>query len=214
MKKTTITSFLLWTLALNLKSQSVPLEVVVGNRNAFYQHSVGKNFAGNQQFGWLNIASVLVHYDKKSDPENALSDEIMNQTYFVYRPTKGIALLGGGFYTDVTKFRVSAAIQLSLRRKALMMMLAPRIDVVKNGAYELFGFIEYNPKMGNEGWTGYSRFQFMTNHGKEGHNRSYQQFRLGTGYKANQFGLAVTLDQYGPHPSSLVNTGLFIRHVF
>jgi hypothetical protein len=84
----------------------------------------------------------------------------------------------------------------------------------KNGAYELFGMVEYQPKIRDGDWTWYTRFQFMTNHGSRGHNRSYEQFRIGAGYKGNQFGFGFTLDQYGPSPGSIVNSGVFIRHVF
>jgi hypothetical protein len=209
------TVVLLFVLPLFAKAQTIPLEIMAGNTNTFYQHSAGKNFPESERFGWMNIASVLIRYDKGgNDAGKPLPDEIMNQTYIVYRPWKKLALLGGGFYTDVTKFRLSAALQWVYKNTSLAVVLAPRVDVQKNGAYEMFGMVEFKPGMRAKDWSWYSRFQFMTNHGPKGHNRSYEQFRLGAGYKTTHFGLALTLDQYGPDVESLANSGVFIRRVF
>ncbi len=207
--------FLMLWLPMVPRTQTLPFEILVGHNNTFYQHAVGKTFPGSERLGWLNIASVLVRYDRRTDEQTTdRRDEIMNQTYLVYRPWKNLAVLGGGFYTDATRFRLSAALHWTFSHKTFNALLAPRADLVKKGSLELFGLFEYKPGLGPGPWYGYTRLQFMTNHGRMGHSRSYEQFRIGAGIHDTQFGVGMTLDQYGRDPASQFNAGVFIRRVF
>ena len=192
-------------------AQVLPVELMLGNEYISYQHFVSKPFEKDSRFGLVHIANILVKYNPKTE-ENSKPNEVMNQAYISMRVSGSFSVLLGGFYSNATDFNASAAFQFIKQYKHIFILLAPRVDLKNNGSYEMFGIIEYRPKIYKE-INLYTRFQGMTNLGPYKHNRSYQQFRLGLDIKRFQFGLGINIDEYGAEPEVLTNAGVFIRKV-
>ena len=70
--------------------------------------------------------------------------------------------------------------------------------------------IQYKPEI-NDRVKLYTRLQMLNLFDSEGNIKSYQWMRLGLEIKQIQFGLAASLDEYGPNPSVESNLGVFIR---
>ena len=141
-----------------------------------------------------------------------MSDELMNQAYLTFRIHQMFSLKGGLFYTNVGGYQPAVALQFFHRHKDWILVAAPRVDLVKNGAYELFLMAEFSPSITKKIKL-YTRLQAMSNVSKEGHNRSYQLARIGLDIKNFQVGGGVTLDEYGEEGKLHVNTGVFVRRM-
>ncbi|MBL0882654.1 MAG: hypothetical protein IBJ16_04790 [Chitinophagaceae bacterium] len=207
MKKILMAILLFFTGAIH--AQNVPVELMLGNEYLNYQHSIHRKIATGSRFGWMHISNMVRRYETNT-LKGGRPNEMMNQGYLTVRIHPKITFMGGFFYTPVTDIKVSLVTQFAHKTKNWFMIVSPRFDAGKKNAYELFGLLEYQPTLTTKTKL-YSRFQFMTNHGNSGHNRSYQQLRIGIDKKAIQFGIGITIDQYGTSTDITTNSGLFIR---
>lgn len=193
------------------ESQTIPVEVMPGHQYLNYQHLVHRKMSEQSRFGWTHITNMVRRY-QTNQLKGGRANEIMNQVYVTMGLNKRFTIMSGFFYTPATNMKVSFATQFMHQRKDIFLILTPRFDVGENYSYEFFGLLEYSPILSKTiRW--YSRFQFMTNHGSQGHNRSYQQIRLGLNKQSTQFGIGLTIDQYGPKTEITNNIGLFIRRL-
>jgi hypothetical protein len=186
-----------------------PAEVLVGNRYTYYQHSLTRDLVKGSRFGLTHIASVIMRYTPTSETTFPPS-ELMNQVYIRAKLASRLGVLGGAFFNNAIGFRLSAGVSYVFARKNILLVAQPRIDVWKVPAYEMFGIFEYQPHV-NAKLRLYGRIQFMTNHGASGHNRSYQQLRLGVTVAGFQAGLGLQTDQYGRSGKMSLNTGVFLK---
>lgn len=184
-------------------AQTVPIEAMVGTENYWYQHSLFRQFTPKSKFGFFHVSSLHVFYDEHK------VDEIMSQSYVTYSLRPGVNLALGSFYATGPGFSPSLAIQLMKKTRDLLILVVPRIDLMKNATYEVMAMAEYRPMITKKLGI-YSRAQLMSNYGTH-HNRSYQNFRLGLSVNKIQFGAALNLDEYGKETKTLHNVGLFIR---
>ncbi len=184
-------------------SQSIPIEAMVGSENYWYQHSVFRQFTPRSKLAFFHVSSLHVFYDEHK------VDEIMSQSYLTYRLTPGVNLALGSFYATGPGFSPSLALQMMKKTDDLLVLVVPRVDLMKNATYEVMALAEYRPML-TEKIGIYSRVQLMSNYGAY-HNRSYQNFRAGLSINKVQFGLALNLDEYGRETHTRHNVGLFIR---
>ena len=184
--------------------QSIPVEGLVGTKNYWYQHSVSRKFSPSGRIGFSHVSSMYNYYEAN------VADEIMSQSYITYEITKGIGVAAGTFYATGPGFSPSLALQLSRMSKDVFLMFVPRVDVRKDGSYEGMVLIEYRPAL-TRGLHLYSRFQAMSNFSGDTHNRSYQSFRAGVQVKKMQFGVALSVDEYGAEKETRRNLGFFVR---
>lgn len=194
---------------LKMEAQPTLLEIKAGNEYVAYQHTIAQVFEKDSKFGLVHLGSMIVRHTRAEENQD-LPNEIMNQAYFSTKISKSLTLLTGIHYTNFTGIRGTAAIQFSYHKAPWHLILIPRLDVQHHGAYELFSLFEFRPKLG-ERFSLYTRIQTLTSHGTKGHNRSYQQFRVGLARKSTQVGLALNLDEYGSKQKVNVNFGLFYR---
>jgi hypothetical protein len=89
--------------------------------------------------------------------------------------------------------------------------MVPRIDLKKNGSYEIMTLLQYNPPI-TKTISLHSRAQLMSNYG-EHHNRSYQNFRLGLEHARTAAGFALNIDERGKEIQTQHNWGVFIRYI-
>jgi hypothetical protein len=210
--KKSITTIVLSLLSIVLLSQTMPVELSVGNRNFLYQHTIKWKLEKDSRFGFMHIANVQTWYDMhKAKAGNA--DEVMNQGYISFELLKSVSVLGGFFYTDVTGIRSTAALQFVKKKSDWIFMLTPRVDIMKRGSREIFTLFEYRPELTRK-LKLYTRLQVMLNHGPSHFNRGYQRLRIGIDLNKLQFGFAQNLDQFGADLSMRSNTGVFLRKEF
>jgi len=192
-------------------AQHAPVEIMAGHQYFNYQHSVHRKLNTNSKFGWTHITNLMRRYVNHPE-KGGRPNEIMNQVYLTTNLSNKFMVMGGLFFTPVTDMKISFAGQYAYRTKTLSLIVNPRFDLGEKFTYELFGLLEFRPAIAPTIHL-YSRVQFMTNHSKQGHNRSYQQLRVGIERNKVQFGVGSTFDQYGPKAISTGNTGIFIRKI-
>jgi hypothetical protein len=210
MKKIFLPPLLLLAIFLTMAhAQRMPAEIMIGEKYIMYQHNITSLFKKDSRFGIVHIANLSIRYNNREE-KNKRPNEIMNQAYIRMKLSNSFSVLAGGIYTRVTKYRGSFAIQFAKQYKNTLLVVSPRMDIRKEGAFELFSLLEYRSHV-SDAVKLYSRLQAMTSHGPHTHNKSYQQLRLGLDIKNTQFGIGLNLDEYGSKPFVLANAGLFIR---
>jgi hypothetical protein len=192
-------------------AQHAPVEIMAGHQYFNYQHSIHRKLNTNSKFGWTHITNLMRRYVNHSE-KGGRPNEIMNQVYLTTNLSNQFMVMGGLFFTPVTDMKISFAGQYAYRTKTLSLIVNPRFDFGEKFTYELFGLFEFRSAIAPDIHF-YGRVQFMTNHSKEGHNRSYQQLRAGVESNKIQFGIGSTFDQYGTKWISTANTGIFIRKI-
>jgi hypothetical protein len=195
----------------NVKAQLGPIELMVGDKYVHYQHSHSQALKPGSRFGWQHIATLIKRYNVNTE-KGGMPDELMNQGYLTFRLHSLLTLKGGLFYTNVGGYQPTIGIQFFWNNKDWAVIAAPRIDIIKNGAYELFTMAEFSPSIGR-GIKLYTRVQAMINFSNAGHNRSYQLFRAGVELNGFQLGGGVTLDEYGTSGRVHYNSGVFVRRL-
>jgi hypothetical protein len=189
-------------------AQKGNLELMTGDSYLHYQHSFTGKIKTDGIIGWQHIATLIKQYN--TNPEKGgIPDEVMNQFYVTLNASKAVSFKGGLFYTNATGFKPSAAVQFLLVKKNWMMVISPRIDIMKNPSYELFVVTSYTAPL-NELWKLYFRLQAMTSVAHF-HNRSYQLARVGASFKGLQFGAGLNFDEYGRDKKIYNNLGIFIQ---
>ncbi len=202
----TIIALIIFLISINVTAQHSSAELMAGDKYLHYQHSLVHAFVKKVQL--QHIATYITRYEHSQKP-GAMGNEIMNQAYVAYTISKGLTVKGGMFYTNASGYKASLAVQLHHQFKDLTVVIAPRADITKNGAYEVFALAEYTKHLRNKiSW--YSRIQFMSSITKQDHSRSYQQLRLGLRYKSWQMGAGITTDEYGIAKKIHTNSGIFL----
>lgn len=211
MKQLIIISALLLALQAS-KAQSGNADIMAGHEYLHYQHSLSYSFTKGTGLGWQHIAALIKRYER--DEKNpSLKDELMNQVYLTARLSSSFTLKGGLFYTNAGGYKPSVSVQYLAKKENWLLIVSPRADLVKNGAFEMFLASEFKPAI-SENLRLYSRFQAMTSITPRQHNRSYQLFRIGVETKALQVGIGLTLDEYGKNKTVRYNSGIFMKKNF
>lgn len=195
----------------NAKAQLGPLELMAGGKYVHYQHSIGQPLKPDARFGWQHIATFIKRYNVNAE-RGGMPDELMNQAYVTFSLHRLLTLKSGLFYTNAGGYQPTAGLQFLWHNKDWTVIAAPRIDIVKNGAYELFAMAEFSPSIGKK-LKLYARVQAMSNASKKSHNRSYQLLRVGLEVKGFQIGGGLTLDEYGTSGKVHRNSGVFVRRM-
>ncbi|UVD79065.1 hypothetical protein NWE55_13165 [Myroides albus] len=190
-----------------LSKGSLPLvlESLVGNRGGFFEVVINKKFESVPKLGLFSVSNLVAEFDKKD------FDDVMSQGYLTYNVVRGLDIMGGYFYTDVTGLRASAALSYTKANAEYTFNINPRIDLQSNPIQETALFVEYKPVI-DTNWKYYYRLQglygFTPDNGD--HARSYIKLRAGVTYKEVDFGLASNFDWYGPDKDNYNNIGVFV----
>ena len=185
-------------------AQQLPIELMAGRENLWYQHVLAKKFSSDSRFGFFNVSTLHVYHDRQR------TDEIMSQSYVTWGLSRSFYLQAGAFYASGPGFSPSVGVQFVKQLDDFFILLVPRIDIKKKGSYDAMALVRYQPRLSDQ-LSLYSHIQLMSNYSGNNHNRSYQNFWLGLGYKSFQFGMALNLDEYGAEYITYYNPGLFIR---
>ncbi len=190
-------------------AQKGSAELMTGHRYLHYQHTLAQPLSSQSRLGWQHIATLIKRYQPVKGKQGH-TDELMNQAYLSFALSKVLSAKGGLFYTNAGGYKPSVGLQAVFVHQYGSIVLSPRVDVVREPAYELFVFSENTLPVSKKVHL-VARLQAMSNASKKQHNRSYQLIRLGVERNNLQFGAGLTLDQFGTSKAVHCNAGLFIR---
>ena len=192
--------------ALRLQAQ-IPVQVFAGNQATEFNFMWNGFMDKKQKVNLFNFTFFEVDYD---DQENNVYEIYQVVTYSFSRQW---GLAGGGRFTT-DEFIPEAALSFQVEQQALYMNPFPSVRYtpsLEEMGYSLFGMVIFTPEIGKN-WSLFNQVIFESVWDDLGHVFSYQQIRLGFGYKsAFQFGLGVNLAQTGHEFKNSTNVGLFLR---
>ncbi|MEZ5072992.1 MAG: hypothetical protein R2751_19115 [Bacteroidales bacterium] len=195
---------LLFSLALStVRAQPIPVELMLGNKYGAVNLAFSKSFGPESRLGFFHMNTVQFDYRDETGHSYILQDLLYVETIKHLNVTAGVAYSKGGFAP-------TAGLQYLLAGKNVMFLLAPRVNLVEDLSYDVFGFLQFKPAL-TENLKLFARAQFLSVFDGESHIKSYQWLRLGLDTKGIQFGLALNFDEYGPHPAVETSAGLFVR---
>jgi hypothetical protein len=189
--------------AVKARSQSIPVELMTGNRYLTINAVVSKKFAENSRLGFFHMNTILVNYDNKDENDFAMQDLLF------YEPLKNFRLTGGAFYGK-PGFKPTMGMQYLVTGKKLFILIAPRVNIESDPSYDIFSIVQFKAPI-SEKTKLYTRLELLNVFDANGNIKSYQWFRMGLEIKGIQFGAAFNLDEFGPDPKVQYNAGLFIR---
>ncbi|MCR4032096.1 MULTISPECIES: hypothetical protein [Flavobacterium] len=186
----------------------IPVEAFASNNGVSFQLIVSKHFNSNSRFGFFNVSQFTGNYTTEDQNKN----EMMTLALATFDVWKGFSLNAGAYIDNFTGFSPTAGVQYVFANREFLIIALPRIDLIRNYNFELFGLVEYRP-MFNAKWGLYTRVQALYNENikQEYHERSYVNLRLGTAYENYQFGIGYNYDVYGPFKTSQNSIGGFLR---
>jgi len=186
-----------------IKSQPIPIELMMGHKYGTVNLAFGKNLSQNSRLGFFHMNTVQFDYKDKNNNSFILQDLLYVETVKNLRVAGGVVYSPGGFNT-------TAGLQYVYGGKKLFFLCAPRINIESDPSYDIMTIIQYTPDI-NERVKLYTRLQLLNLFHSGGNIKSYQWIRLGIEVRGIQFGLAADIDEYGPHSSATGNFGVFFR---
>lgn len=196
--------FLLGTLRLQAQ---IPVQVFAGNQATEFNFMWHGAIDEQQRVSLFNFTFFETDYDRR---ENNIYEIYQ---IVIYNLSDQWGLAGGGRFA-ADEFIPELALSFQVERSDLYMNLFPSVrytSSLEEIGYSLFGMVIYTPAI-KEKWSLFNQVIFESLLDKCGHLFSYQQIRLGLGYKSVfQFGLGVNLSQTGVAFSNSSNLGLFLR---
>ncbi len=189
-----------------LKAQ-IPVQLFAGDKATEFNFMWYGFPDKKEKFNLFNFTFFEADYDERS-----------NNTYEIYQVitynlTERWGIAGGGRFA-ANEFIPEAAISFQIIKEDLYLNLFPSVRYtpsLEEPGYSLFGMITYTPKL-NEKWSLFNQAFFEPLFDNNGHVFSYQQLRVGLGYRSVfQFGLGANLSQVGDSFKNETNIGVFIR---
>lgn len=179
-------------------SQRFSAELMAGNRNYWYQHTLNQAIGDSTKWQFFHTSSFNVFYAPTEF-------EVMSQSFVNYQLTRRWKAGIGTFFTTAAGFNPSFSMQYAMKTPRLLIVISPRTDLRKSPNGELMFLFEWRSKRL------YFRFQLMENMGAKGHNRSYQLLRFGWRMNYLMIGPSINVDYYGGDFTSYANAGVFLR---
>jgi hypothetical protein len=189
-------------MSLQVKAQPIPVELMIGNNYGAFELTFSKSLANNSRFGFFHMNSVEFGYHEDYS-SIILQDLLYVEALKNFRIAGGLAYTSGGF-------NPTAGLQYIVSGPRFFFLFAPRINIKSDYSYDIMNIIQYKVPL-NENLKLFTRAKFLNVFTPKGNIKSYQWFRLGLEIKGIQFGLALNIDERGPHPNVLTNWGAFIR---
>ncbi len=180
-------------------------EAMAGNRAFFYSLIVDKKLQSIPKLGFFSVVEGQPEWGKP------MMGDFMTQGHLTYRLVKGLDAEAGFLRDPVDGIRPSAGLLFSYGKPGMLLILNPRMDLVKNPKTDLLALAEFRPQI-SEKFRLYTRVQglYSWNTGHDFHARSYVRLRLGLNIRDIDFGLASNFDFYGPKKHYESNFGGFV----
>lgn len=202
------TSFIVLLICLAADSfAQLPVQVFGGHQATEFNFLWFKDLDEKGKLSLFNFTYFTVDYQ---DQNKNASEILQNVTYNL---TNNWGLTAGGRYTN-GQFSPQIAISYQLATSDLYVTFFPAVQyfsATKSVGYSLFGLLFYTPKI-NDKWSLFSQLAFEPLIDNQQHIYSYQQVRLGLGFKELfQFGIGANFEQFGNDFQTRNNYGVFIR---
>ncbi|MDX2306174.1 MAG: hypothetical protein NW226_25420 [Microscillaceae bacterium] len=188
----------------------IPAEVFVGHKQTQHEFFFFKDLDSARRFSVFSFARFAVDYKDRHLNSSFISSQV------TYNLTPRWGITAGGNYSGLDFNPIVAISYLYVNEKGdFFINLFPQMIISENPVYELFGLAFYTPKI-SEKWSLFSQLIFGSsiNDKFNQHLLSYQQVRLGLGYKnLFQFGIGIDQSQIGAAKTLTYsnNIGVFIR---
>ncbi|GAB4407064.1 MAG: hypothetical protein OHK0053_33570 [Microscillaceae bacterium] len=202
-----------WAAPLGYTFAQIPVEVLVGHRQVQHEFFFFKDVNARQRFSLFSMGRFAVDY--ASAPAN--SSFISSQLTYSISPKWG--LTGGGQFANGLFSPLAALSFVHTNEKGdFFLNHFPTYYLGEAASWEMFGLLFYTPAIGLK-WQIFSQLIFGSNFNTRftQHQFSYQQLRLGLGYRQwFQAGIGLDLSQAGnsENLSNQHNLGLFLRKEF
>jgi hypothetical protein len=206
---------LLFCLSPFLRAQAptppLPVELLFGHEELYFQVVVKKDFAPESRFDFFSVATYSAAY---GTGETA-SYRITIPVQFGYDLGKGFGVMAGTDINSAVGFSPIVGPRHNFASRQFLAVTVASFFLNEDRDVKLFGLYEYKPPLSDR-WSVYTRLQFIYNHNlREGaHNRSYLYLRAGLKRDAFIFGVGANLDQFGPQQLYADNYGIFARWEF
>lgn len=185
-------------------AQSIPAELMTGNKYGTFMLIVNKKFTPESKFGIFHLN--ILQFDYLKNKEN----DIMLQDLLFYEPINHLKITGGGFYGGKPGFRPTIGMQFALKKNDFFMMVAPRVNIQPIPQYDVFSILQLEHKL-NSSYGLCAAVQSLFLFDKNQNIKCSQSLRLGISIKDYQFGAALDLEQVGNDFKNSVNYGLYIK---
>lgn len=185
-------------------------EVFVGHKGVAFELLNSNDLDSARRWNLFTIARFETSYEKDS---LSTPDFYTVNPLLTYAFTKNIGLSAGGYYS-FDQFVPQVALNITyFNEKGLFLNLFPTLEVQENPNFEIFGIINFSPRLSTN-WKLYTQVLFGTNFNTKEHNISYQLIRVGLDYKGFQFGLGGNIREFSSDWIYSGNYGVFIRKNF
>lgn len=208
-----ITTLLMTFISHQSFSQLTQLELASGNNKTDFTLLSVKSLDENRKFSF----STLAFYQKYHHSINFDFDEVGVQTSLFWNVMESISVGPTLYYNSVAGFTKRITVLHSKRTGKLTYAISPALVYLNNHtdlSGELFIEMQFLQAIKND-WHFLTYTKVLTNwNGFEMHDRSYQYLRVGLSKNNNQFGFAVSFDEYGDVPIRKNSIGIFFRKNF
>jgi hypothetical protein len=187
----------------------IPIEMLFGNDQLYYQMVVKKKFSPESKLGFFTVATYSASY---LDPKK---NNVVLPVQFNYSIAKGFGVMAGTEINSAAGFSPIVGPHHSFASRQVLAVTVASLFLNKDKDFKIFGLYEYKPPI-SKNWSLYSRLQFIYNHNmrENMHNRSYIYLRGGLKKGPLVFGIGANLDQLGPGMVFQDNYGVFVRWEF
>lgn len=185
------------------RAQPIPVEVAAGQTYATTNLVLSKNLSPTSRLGFFHLSTIGIEYDDSDHNDLAI------QNLGFVELARGFRVTGGAFHSE-RGFSPTVGMQYVRPGSDLFLLFSPRVNVESDPSYSIFSIVRYKPRL-TEHVRLYLGAQLLNTFDGDRHIRSYQWLRVGLEVAGTQFGVAVNLDESGPHPALEWNVGLFVR---
>jgi len=202
-----ITGLIFTLIPASVFSQPIPAEFIAGNNYSTIGLIVNKKFSETSKFGIFHLNKLDIYYNDKE------KNDLILQDLLFYEPIKSFRITGGAFYGG-HGFSPTAGFQYVKKYKSLFILIAPRINIEHDPAYDMMSIIQYTPKL-SEKMNLYTSLKYLKVFDSGGNIKSNPEFKLGLEKGNYQFGFSVALNRQCPYPENEYNFGVFVvREIF
>lgn len=200
---------------LGLRAQApappLPVELLFGNKELYFQVVVKKDFTPGSRFDFFSVATYSSDYGREETSDYRITIPVQ----FGYDLGKGFGVMAGTDINSAVGFSPIVGPRHNFASHRFLAVTVASFFLNADQDIKLFGLYEYQPPL-NDRWSVYTRLQFIYNHNLRAgvHNRSYLYLRAGLKRDAFIFGLGANLDQFGPQKKYTDNYGIFTRWDF
>lgn len=188
-------------------SPPIPIELMAGNQDLYFQMVVKKSFKPQSAFQFFGLSTYT------SAIKDLQSTDLISIGQLSYTFSKGFGVFVGADVNSFSGLSIIAGPQHNFASAKWLAITTTSFFLNDDADLKVFGLYEFKPNI-TEQIGLYTRLQSIYNFSLEnnGHNVSYIYLRAGIKVKSMIFGGAANLNWSGPNKLYQENYGLFVRY--